>query len=469
MMWLIRWFFAVRPLFRCSDECNPRDSLLIQQMAGRLEARDKVRRQASIQCTNARRAWHKDGRVETKGVGQISILGTIPLRITRDLITLFCVSLFVITTLVMFVGVAREAINQGLGPVGVMQLIPFSLPNALSLAVPGTALFSVCSVYGRMSADNELVAMQSVGISLLPAMVPAIVLTAIISIATVGLINVAFTWGFHGVQRVALSSVEKIAYNKLRRDHNFQHDCFSISVRDVQGRDLVEPKIKILRTGAEPVHITARTAQLTYRPDDESLQVSITSGKADIGGVASFHFPDTFVQTIPLGLESSHNLLTAHPSHMSMRDLPKASLRQSDDVRCRENEIAVRVGFSLLSSHLDEISDSDAIARDAGVEQSRKRVHRLDTEMNRRWASGFTCLAMSMIGIPLAIRMKTSDTMTTFGLVFLPTVLIYYPIFALTLDMAKGGQLFPQGVWIANLLFIVVSIMMMRRLVYQPA
>jgi lipopolysaccharide export system permease protein len=76
---------------------------------------------------------------------------------------------------------------------------------------------------------------------------------------------------------------------------------------------------------------------------------------------------------------------------------------------------------------------------------------------------------MSMIGIPLAIRMKASDTMTTFGVVFLPTVLVYYPIFALTLELTKDGRLIPQGVWIANLLFIVVSIAMMRRLVYRPA
>jgi lipopolysaccharide export system permease protein len=397
------------------------------------------------------------------------MLTSIQLRIARDVIVIFCVSLFVITMLVMSIGVGREAINQGLEPMGVLRLIPFSLPNALTLAVPGTALFSVCCVYGRMSADNEFIAMQSVGISLLPSIIPAILLTAIISVATVGLINVAFTWGFNGVQRVVLSSVEKIAYNKLRRDHSFHHHRFSISVQNVKGRDLIQPQIKIQSSESGPIAITADTAQLKYRADDESLQLSITNSRADVGSTASFVFPETFVHTIPLGIEPESNLLLAHPSHMAMRDLPTASRQQSDDIRRGENAIAVRIAFSILTSRTEKISNAESNVRTCAIQSGRHRLHRLGTEMHRRWASGFTCLAMSMIGIPLAIRMKASDTMTTFGVVFLPTVLVYYPIFALTLELTKDGRLIPQGVWIANLLFIVVSIAMMRRLVYRPA
>jgi len=148
-----------------------------------------------------------------------------------------------------------------------------------------------------------------------------------------------------------------------------------------------------------------------------------------------------------------------------MRDLPSASLSQIDDIGRRENAIAVHLGFNLLTSRFDQAVDGGAAAREASLKSSRKRLHRLDTEMHRRWASGFTCLAMSMIGVPLAIRMKASDTMTTFGTVFLPTVLIYYPIFALTLDMAKKGRLPPQGVWLANAIFIAISVVMIRRLI----
>ena len=70
------------------------------------------------------------------------------------------------------------------------------------------------------------------------------------------------------------------------------------------------------------------------------------------------------------------------------------------------------------------------------LERSRKRLHRVETEMHRRWASGFTCLTLAMVGIPLAIRLKTSDTMTTFGIVFLPTLVGLLP--GLCIDSGHG-------------------------------
>lgn len=396
------------------------------------------------------------------------MLTLIQRQIARDIVVMFFTSLFVITSLVMGIGVMREAMSQGLGVVGVFRLVPFALPDALSLAVPGTALFSVCCVYGRMSSDNELTAMQSVGVSMMPAMWPAILITTLLSIATVTLINVAFTWGFHGIQKVVLSSVESIAYGVLEREHHFQRDPFSLRVREVDGKDLIDPLITIRRTDAPAITIRARLATLRYDDPTQSIEMNITNGHAEVDGKAAFYFPDTFTQFIPLAVNPDYDLLSAHPSHMPMMDLPSASLKQSHDINQRENEIAVRVGFNLLMSRPERISGPEEDSRNNALRSSKKRLHRLDTEMHRRWASGFTCFAMSMIGIPLAIRLRASDTMTTFGIVFLPTVLIYYPVFAATLEMSKDGRLAPQGVWIANLIFVVVGIVMMRSLVYKP-
>ncbi|TWT98494.1 LptF/LptG family permease [Stieleria varia] len=397
------------------------------------------------------------------------MLTTIQRRVLRDISLMFIVSLFVITLMVMFIGVAREAFNQGLGVIGVMQLIPFALPDALSLAVPGTALFSVCVVYGRMSANNEFTTMQSVGISPIPTMWPAIALTTMLSVLTVGLINVAFTWGFYGVQNVVMSSVERVAYGVLQREHYFQQGPLSLRVREVNGEDLLEPVIHFRRSKNELVTITASKAVLTYEEDEQAIKLCLTNGAAKVGNVASFHFPDTYVQRIPLKSGPALDLLTENPSHMPMSDLPAASVSQAADIQRRESEIAVQVGFSLLSSRNDALAGAELQSRAAGLDASEKRLHRLNAEMHRRWASGFTCLAMSMIGIPLAIRLRTADTMTAFGIVFLPTLLVYYPLFALTVDMAKDGRIIAQGVWIANLVFIATSIVMIRNLVYRPA
>ncbi len=397
------------------------------------------------------------------------MLTTIQLRIARDILLMFAVSLFVLTLMVMFIGVAREAMNQGLGIAGVLRLIPYALPNALSIAVPGTALFSVCCVYGRMSADNEFTAMQSVGISPMPAIWPAIVITTLMSLGTVKLIDAAFTWGFHGAQHVVMSSVENIAYSVLQRDRSFQHGPLTLTVRDVDGKNLIEPVINIRRENDGPISINARRAELSYDDKVRGLTLRVTEGSATMGDKAAFHFPDTFVHTVPLDDCKPYDVLTANPSHMPMSDFATAGVKQLNAIHVRESAIAVHTGFNLMASRYDEIGGREAHTRSESLVSGRKRLKRLDTELHRRWASGFTCLALVLVGIPFAIRMRTADTMTTFGTVFLPTLLVYYPIFALTLDMAKEGRMPPSAVWIANAVFLAISLLLMRRNAYSRA
>jgi lipopolysaccharide export system permease protein len=55
-------------------------------------------------------------------------------------------------------GLHTEAIRMNLGLMPTLRLVPYILPTSLSFSVPGTILFTCCQVYGRMSADNEVVA-----------------------------------------------------------------------------------------------------------------------------------------------------------------------------------------------------------------------------------------------------------------------------------------------------------------------
>src|ERR1044072_3487077 len=117
-----------------------------------------------------------------------------------DLLKVFLVVLAGMTMLIMLVGVVREALIQGLGAPQVLQMLPFILPEALRFAVPGTVLFATASVYGRLSSSNELVAIKSLGISPLALIWPTVVLTVVISLATVWLNDLAGSWGRGGVQ-----------------------------------------------------------------------------------------------------------------------------------------------------------------------------------------------------------------------------------------------------------------------------
>src|SRR5687767_2528819 len=99
---------------------------------------------------------------------------TITRYILAEFFKAFLVTLSSLTLLMVIVLLGKEALDQGLGLPQVVRLIPFILPNALLFAVPGTTLFAVSVVYGRMSSSNEIVAVKSVGIHPLELLWPCV-------------------------------------------------------------------------------------------------------------------------------------------------------------------------------------------------------------------------------------------------------------------------------------------------------
>ena len=77
---------------------------------------------------------------------------------------LFLIALIAFTTLIMVAGVVQQLITQRLGAKAILQLMPYVLPISLQFALPATILFAVCSVYGRISADNEVLAVMASGV-----------------------------------------------------------------------------------------------------------------------------------------------------------------------------------------------------------------------------------------------------------------------------------------------------------------
>ena len=91
-----------------------------------------------------------------------------PCRLTRyvliEILKIFVVALVAMTLLILMIGIARELLRRGLGPLAVIQLLPYVLPISLQFAFPATALFSVCCVYGRMAADGEVATVGDEGV-----------------------------------------------------------------------------------------------------------------------------------------------------------------------------------------------------------------------------------------------------------------------------------------------------------------
>jgi len=385
--------------------------------------------------------------------------------VLTEIAVVFLVTLTALTALMLLIGMGKEAVNQGLGAVHILQLIPYLLPNALQFAIPGTMLFAVTNVYGRMAGSNEIVAVKSLGISPTVLIWPVLALSVLMSLFTVWVNDLAVSWGYQGVQRVVLSAVEDIAYGMLRVQKSYSTRAFSVNVKEVVGHKLISPIFSFQPSGDAPATtITAEEAELRTNLKENLLTVTCRNGSANIGG-ATFDFPDVMDYVISLDEAARKERSSLSAANIALRKLPEEVARQHDAIERSEQEMALSAGYQLMTGDFARLSPAAWEAMQQNRQDQQNRLFRLQTEPPRRWANGFSCLCFALVGIPLAMWMRNSDMLTSFFMCFGPILIIYYPLLAYGVDRAKAGALPPYTVWLANGILALVSLYLLRKVV----
>lgn len=392
-----------------------------------------------------------------------------PTRLTRyilaELIKIFVVTLITLTVLILVIGVARELLRRGLGPMAVIELLPYVLPISLQFALPATALFAVCCVYGRMAADGEVATVKSAGISPLRLMKPAFIFAALLSPAAVCLGDWAVSWGQPGVNRVVLHSLEEIVYRVLQNEHRYGSDKgFSIHVHDVVGKRLIEPRVVIYSgTSSEPLELSAREGRLEMDPERMTLVFSAVDSRIKgRDGLDGFFGEERFEIPLDKALQKG-GIDSGKASHLPLSRMRSEAIAQERKTETDRGLLAAQTGFSLLTGRWDDIAGPPVNVLEGAITGGFYRLARLHTEPWRRWAGGFSCLCFVLVGAPLAIMARTADYWTSFGMCFLPILLGYYPLFAFGLEQAKDGALPPYSVWLGNAVLVLVGLVLIQR------
>jgi lipopolysaccharide export system permease protein len=293
-----------------------------------------------------------------------------------------------------------------------------------------------------------------------------LILATLISLFAVWLNDIAYSWGMPGINRVVMHSIEEVAYRFLKSQGSYSSDNgFSIHVHGIgpDGRELILPTISTrLRSSGESITIEAQSARLRLEPENEKLVIQLTDAIVSAGGIA-VNKPGQ--SDFPVQMSDATKKSTSKsPSDLPMRQIGGEIQRQLASKNTTEELLAARAGIALGIGKYEWLSDEQNMLWKNHVASGTDRLNRLRMEPWRRWASGFSCLFFVWLGIPLSIWMKSADYWTSFGTCFLPTVLIYYPIFTVGLSHAKDGSWSPASVWLGNLALLVAGAWWMRRI-----
>lgn len=324
-------------------------------------------------------------------------------------------------------------VNKGV-PLGeILQLFAYLLPAFLVITLPLAFLLGVLLGFGRLSADNEVVALRASGIPIYGMLRPVLVLAVICSLIT-GWLTL---YGEPAGQTAFRDQVFEIASSRanvgiLPRVFNDEFDGLVLYAGDVDERrgEMHGVFISDERVGATPAVILARQGRVISDQDQRILTLRLENGtihrrpvdkKADTYQVIGF-------TTYDINLNMGQQLTEGSGRQKKLREFPLPEL------------------WAKLQS----------------VQTAEER-RPLTVELHKRFALPLAPLVFALVGVPLGIRSQRSGKGGGFATA-LAIFMGYYicATFAETLALESG---FPIVVtlWAPNLLFLSAGLLLLRQ------
>jgi lipopolysaccharide export system permease protein len=371
---------------------------------------------------------------------EVDVFGSILQRmILWELTKVFLMSLVGITGILLMAGIIAEASQQGLGPTQILAAIPLLVPSTLPYTIPATTLFATCVVYGRLAADNEILAIKSAGINAIRVVRPGLLLGLAMSGATMGLYYRIIPYTHHLLRAMVFNDAQELLYSLLRKHGELKHSSFpyEMYVQGVRGRKLLGPIFKHKdANGAFDYVAHAREADLQVLA--QKGQIIIHMKKGYMSGIQSHGAieDDNFTVDLPkdFGKQTQRR-----PRDLTWQEV----LDERVKLQKEEDEIKAKIVFFTSRQLLADVPiDLPGVLKSLNnqVSQIRQQIVALDVELQMRPALSLGCLFFILVGCPVGIWFSRSDYLSAFITCFLPIVFIYYPLLLCGTGMAKEGR-----------------------------
>lgn len=325
-------------------------------------------------------------------------------------------------------------VNHDLPVEYLLAFVAYVLPFSLIFTIPWGLLTAVLLVFGRLSADNELIALRSNGVSITRICFPLLLIAVLCAIASVWL-NV---W----VAPAAQEEMRSTVFNLATRNPMALFGSDQV-IDQFPGRKIYVGK----KDGNKLENI------IVFETDENAMPMKVSYAKTG---------------TLEADLPNKRILMHLSEARYQQRDEydPFDLARMRDGISVEEGTLPIgleelyekqkmRANRSMLSLEqlLERLSNDDPKMRSAGR-----------TEINKRFSFPLACIVFALVGVPLGITAHRRET--SFGFAASLVIGIFYFLFIIVADTLRSSpRLHPELlVWFPNLLFLVVGIWMFRRL-----
>ncbi len=381
--------------------------------------------------------------------------------ITLELFRVFVMVLIAFSVLLVFVGLFQQASENGLGPMEVLQILPYVVYSLLPITIPATMLLTVTVVYGRMAGDQELTAAKAAGISIFSLLWPSLLMGACLSVSALVLTDQVIPWSINKIQETVMIKMEKIFLDQLRNDHNFidDHSGLAIMVIDVSGKTLIKPTIRYTPSNGQTITIQAETATIQFNLEEQKAIIKVTNGLIYISEDRRIKFcEEEYSFPLPLGDRKQK------ARHMAVNEITKELVLIEKKHEQLEAKRIIARTMSLTSGEFSDFTmpEFTDLLQSNLLEVQRK--NRLRTEYHSRYAMAGSCFFFVLLGSPISIIQAKQQFLTSFFMIFMPIVFFYYPIVMLSMNQAKNGLFEPGWImWVGNGLIAIVGLYFLKK------
>jgi len=359
------------------------------------------------------------------------------MRILRDYFLAEFISPFFLAlgvlTFVMLLGnllkVTDLIINKGVDIFSVAKLFLLMIPYLLTYTLPIAALAATLISLGRLSGDNEIVAVKACGINMLRLLSPLLTVGMALSLILVIFNDRVIPYAHYATRKTLMEVGVKNPAAALEPGVFINaFEKYVLFIYHIEGNKLANIRIYEPQEEGPTRTIVAKKGEFILIPEKKTVKLKLMDGTADEpdpDNPSNFYKLNfkTYFMSLNLAQQETGEI-NKKPKDMTLQELSRETLRLKKD----------------------KIDPAPII-----------------TEIHKKISLAFSCLIFILLGSSIAVITKRREKSINFGIAFL-IVGLYYLMFIGAEALSLQGILTPAFVmWLPNIIMGITGLLLIKR------
>ncbi len=347
----------------------------------------------------------------------------------------FFASLFVMVFIMVasqMLSITELVITRGVGVAEVVGIVIYLLPDIVAFALPAVSLIAVLVAFLRLSADSEIIALKSCGVSLYQMLPPVVGLSFLgLLFALVMGVFVA-PWGNRSFKdlifRIAESEVT-VGIKERVFSEPFDNVVFYVNRYSSREKRLKDVFVIDRRDKRVTNTIVAEEGRILLHPNERIITLRFLRGT---------------IFLVEKDLKSARTIgFKSYDLNISLKD--------------------ILAGLASRKKKPHELSVGELLKQLEETPKGEVRYNEIMRELLEKGSMPLAVFLMGIIGVPLGARLRARGRSAGIG-VSLAIFSVYYLCLAGMRSICSTGILSPAiGVWIPDFFLLISCIYLLRR------